>query len=123
VEPSETSRIAELMAALRPSLSEARVEIRGGFNRPPMHESSASALFPLAERAAASVGIEAVRGVAVGGGSDGNFTAAVGVPTLDGLGAVGGGAHADTEHVLVDEMIPRARLVAALVEEIRSRQR
>jgi glutamate carboxypeptidase len=123
VEPSETSRIDELMAALRPSLSEARVEIRGGFNRPPMHESSASALFPLAERAAASVGIEAVRGVAVGGGSDGNFTAAVGVPTLDGLGAVGGGAHADTEHVLVDEMIPRARLVAALVEEIRSRQR
>ena len=58
------------------------------------------------------------RGVAVGGGSDGNFTAAVGVPTLDGLGAVGGGAHADHEHVLVDTMVDRARLVAAIVARL-----
>jgi glutamate carboxypeptidase len=60
-----------------------------------------------------------IEGRAVGGGSDGNFTAALGVPTLDGLGAVGGGAHADHEFVLVDTMEERARLVAGLVEAIR----
>jgi len=64
---------------------------------------------------AVSPGIE---GYAVGGGSDGNFTAAIGVPTLDGLGAVGGGAHADHEYVVVDTMPVRARLVAGIVERI-----
>ena len=68
---------------------------------------------PLAE--AVAPGIE---GYAVGGGSDGNFTAAIGVPTLDGLGAVGGGAHADHEYVVVDTMPDRARLIAGLVEQI-----
>jgi glutamate carboxypeptidase len=123
VEPAETSRIDTLMAALRPSLEGATVEIRGGFNRPPMHESSAAALFPLAQRAAVAADIAPVDGVSVGGGSDGNFTAAIGVPTLDGLGAVGGGAHADSEHLLVDHMVPRARLLAALVDEIRATAR
>ena len=59
-----------------------------------------------------------LKGMAVGGGSDGNFTAAIGVPTLDGLGAVGGGAHADHEFVLVDTMPERAALIAGLVELI-----
>ncbi len=59
-----------------------------------------------------------ITGVPVGGGSDGNFTAAIGVPTLDGLGAVGGGAHADTEHLVVDSMPERARLVAGLVAHL-----
>jgi glutamate carboxypeptidase len=54
----------------------------------------------------------------VGGGSDGNFTAAIGVPTLDGLGACGGGAHAESEHVMVSSMAERAALVAALVAEL-----
>ena len=75
-------------------------------------------LFTLALDAAAALGIEGIEGVAVGGGSDGNFTAAVGVPTLDGMGAVGGGAHADHEYVLVDTMVPRASLVAALLAMI-----
>jgi glutamate carboxypeptidase len=57
-------------------------------------------------------------GVAVGGASDGNYTAGLGVPTLDGLGAVGGGAHAESEHVLVAEIEPRTRLLAALVAEL-----
>ena len=61
-----------------------------------------------------------IAGVAVGGGSDGNFTAAIGVPTLDGLGAVGGGAHADHEHVVVDTMPDRARLIAGLVADAES---
>jgi len=72
-------------------------------------------LFPLALEAAARIGQPVPAGVAVGGGSDGNFTAAIGVPTLDGLGAVGGGAHADHEHVLVDTLVPRAELLAALI--------
>jgi glutamate carboxypeptidase len=123
VEPAETARIDALMADLRPTVDGALAEVLGGFNRPPMHESAAATLFPLALRAAASVGIDGLRGVAVGGGSDGNFTAAIGVPTLDGLGAVGGGAHADSEHVLVDHMVPRAKMLAALIEEIRAAPR
>ncbi|NBP49860.1 MAG: M20/M25/M40 family metallo-hydrolase, partial [Actinobacteria bacterium] len=78
-------------------------------------ESSSTALFDAARRAAPSVGLDGLAGVSVGGGSDGNFTAAAGVPTLDGLGAVGGGAHADHEWVDVASMGVRAALVAALV--------
>jgi len=62
--------------------------------------------------------IGALTGAAVGGASDGNLTAGAGTPTLDGLGAVGGGAHAADEHVLVDELAPRAALVAALVADL-----
>jgi glutamate carboxypeptidase len=78
-----------------------------------MPETASAALFPLAERVSPGI-----TGLAVGGGSDGNFTAAIGVPTLDGLGAVGGGAHADTEHVVVSTMPERAALIANLVAAI-----
>ena len=64
------------------------------------------------------LGLAPLEGASVGGASDGNFTAGVGTPTLDGLGAVGGGAHADDEHVLVSELAGRAALVAALVEDL-----
>ena len=70
---------------------------------------------------AAEAGLPEPRGVAVGGGSDGNFTAALGIPTLDGLGAIGGGAHADDEYVLVDELVDRTRLVAALIAALQHR--
>ena len=83
-----------------------------------MPESASTSLFAVATSAAAEAGLARLTGVAVGGGSDGNFTAAIGVPTLDGLGAVGGGAHADHEHVFVDTMIDRSRLVAAIVAEL-----
>ena len=72
-----------------------------------------AALLPIAQLV-----MPGITGVPVGGGSDGNFTAAIGVPTLDGLGAVGGGAHADTEHLVVDAMPERARLVACLVAHL-----
>ncbi|MGB3737488.1 MAG: M20 family peptidase, partial [Ilumatobacter sp.] len=72
-------------------------------------------LFPIAQQVAPGIA-----GFAVGGGSDGTFTAAIGVPTLDGLGAVGGGAHADTEHVVVATMPERAALIANLVAAIPS---
>jgi glutamate carboxypeptidase len=78
-----------------------------------MPESASAALFPLARAVD-----PAVRGVAVGGGSDGNFTAAAGVPTLDGLGAVGGGAHADHEYIEVSTMPERAALIAGIVAQL-----
>jgi glutamate carboxypeptidase len=118
VEPAEKARIEALMAGLETTVAGARIEVSGGIDRPPMHPSASEQLFPLAVDAAVAAGLGAVAGVAVGGGSDGNFTAAIGVPTLDGLGAVGGGAHADHEFVLVDTMVERASLVGALIDRI-----
>ncbi|MEU5014034.1 M20 family metallopeptidase [Streptomyces sp. NPDC021749] len=109
----EKERIESAFAALTPHLDGAEVTVEGGIGRPPMPESASAELFALARRLLP--GLEAA---AVGGGSDGNFTAALGVPTLDGLGAVGGGAHADHEYLLVDTMAERANLVAGLVKAI-----
>jgi glutamate carboxypeptidase len=111
----EKDRVEAAMAALRPFDPASTIEVSGAINRPPMPESASAALMPLAQ--SVSPGID---GYAVGGGSDGNFTAAIGVPTLDGLGAVGGGAHADHEYVVVDTMPERAMLIAGLVERIRN---
>lgn len=121
VEASERERVEAAFAALRPVLDGATIEVRGGFNRPPMPPESSAWLFPLAREVAADIGLSALDGVAVGGGSDGNFTAAAGVPTLDGLGAVGGGAHADHEWIDVTVMPERARLVAGIVDRLRRR--
>jgi len=106
-----------LMHTLTARTPGARLEILGGAQRPPMEPESSAALFALASRIAAELGQGPLRATAVGGASDGNYTAAVGCPTLDGLGAVGGGAHADTEHVRIDHLIPRALLLARLVSE------
>ena len=118
VEAGEKERVEAAMAALT-SVPGAASRWRGGIGRPPMHESASADLFPLAQRRrrhrAAGTG-----GVAVGGGSDGNFTAAIGVATLDGLGAVGGGAHADHEHVRDRHVVDRTRLLAALIAAVRS---
>lgn len=107
----EKDRVEAAMAALCPVDPDSTIEVSGAINRPPMPESASATLLPFAR--AVSPGIE---GFAVGGGSDGNFTAAIGVPTLDGLGAVGGGAHADHEYVVVDTMPERARLIAGIVQ-------
>jgi glutamate carboxypeptidase len=115
---AETARIEAAMAALRAVDPAAVVRVEGSINRPPMPASASASLFPLAERAAAAAGLGAIDGVSVGGGSDGNFTAAIGVPTLDGLGAVGGGAHADHEWIDVTAMPQRARMLAALLVEL-----
>jgi glutamate carboxypeptidase len=112
------ARVDGEMRALRPRLPGTSVEVRGGPNRPPMGAESSAALFKLAGQVAAELGLGRLDGVHVGGGSDGNFTAGVGCPTLDGLGAVGGGAHAAHEHVIVEEMPRRAALLAGLVEAI-----
>ena len=118
--PSEKPRVEAAFAALRLQHPEARLVLSGQIGRPPMHESAAAGLFPIATAVAARIGISALDGVVVGGGSDGNFTAAVGVETLDGLGAVGGGAHGDTEHVVVATMSHRAALLAGLCQELSS---
>jgi glutamate carboxypeptidase len=94
------------------------LEVRGGANRPPLESSASAALFQEAQAVAAHLGMAPLLGAAVGGASDGNFTAGLGVPTLDGLGAVGGGAHADDEHVVVAELEPRTRLLAGLITRI-----
>ncbi|MGA1753318.1 MAG: M20 family metallopeptidase [Pontimonas sp.] len=116
--PEEKDRLERGMASLVATLPGATVTVSGGMNRPPMHESMTTELFAIAEKVAGEYAIGDLRGVAVGGGSDGNITAAVGVRTLDGLGAVGAGAHAETEHVRLDLMPERAALVAGLVQTI-----
>ncbi|MEV1078318.1 M20/M25/M40 family metallo-hydrolase [Streptomyces sp. NPDC050211] len=108
-------RIDELVRELTPRTAGARLEILGGAQRPPMEPESCADLFALASRVAVELGQAPPRGTAVGGASDGNYTAATGCPTLDGLGAVGSGAHADTEYVEITQMIPRARLLAELI--------
>ena len=115
---AEQGRIDAAMRALRPVLPGARLTITGGPNRPPLPAAASADLFARARTLAAGLGLAPLRAAAVGGGSDGNFTAGAGVPTLDGLGAVGGGAHADDEHVLVGELPGRAALVAALLEDL-----
>jgi glutamate carboxypeptidase len=117
----EGHRVEKLFAELTPVVPGAEIEVRGGINRPPMPESTSVDLLPLAQSAARDAGLGDVAGVGVGGGSDGNFTAAAGVPTLDGLGAVGGGAHADHEWIDVTAMPARAQLVTGLLTRLLTR--
>ncbi|MCU1595260.1 MAG: peptidase [Frankiales bacterium] len=123
IDPAEFPRVeAGLHAAARNAgvaVPGATVEVTGALNRPPLHPSMSAELFAKAVTAAADLGMPALQGVSVGGGSDGNFTAGAGVPTLDGLGAVGDGAHAEGEHVLVSAMPERAALLARLIEATR----
>jgi glutamate carboxypeptidase len=103
--------------ALRPILRGAKLEIRGGFNRPPMERKMSAALYVKARALAREMGIPLGEAF-VGGGSDGNFTAALGVPTLDGLGAVGEGAHSPSEKIVVRAMPERAALLAGLLSTL-----
>lgn len=107
--------IDTLLRGLTPRTPGARLEIQDIGGRPPMEPGASAELFALASRIARELGQGPLRGIAVGGVSDGNCTAAVGCPTLDGLGAVGAGAHADDEYVEVASMMPRSRLLAELI--------
>lgn len=112
---AEAQRLETMMARLEPVLPGAKLKVRGGFNRPPLERTPAiAALFARAREVGRTLGLELTEG-STGGGSDGNFTAALGIPTLDGLGVPGGGAHADDEHILVDQLPIRAGLLAALL--------
>ncbi len=101
--------------ALRPIDKRCSIEITGGLNRPPMERTAAIArLFKIAQKLALELGLDIEESL-TGGGSDGNFTAALGIPTLDGLGAVGEGAHAVNESILVDRIADRTALLAKLL--------
>jgi glutamate carboxypeptidase len=114
----EGERIAEAMQQLRPAISGARLEVRGGINRPPLvRTAEIGALFEHAKQLASEVGFDLREG-SVGGGSDGNFIAAAGVPVLDGLGVDGAGAHAEHEHIIISDIPRRAALLARLIETI-----
>ena len=102
---------------LRPNLRGAKLQIRGGFNRPPMEQKTSAALYAKARALAKEIGVT-LGEAHVGGGSDGNFTAALGVPTLDGLGAVGEGAHSPGENIVIRALAERAALVASLLATI-----
>lgn len=115
---AEQQRVDRALRDLVPVVPGTSLELLGGPNRPPLDPSASAELVLLARRLAVELGLAPLRDVAVGGGSDGNFTAGIGVPTLDGLGAVGDGAHAEGEHVLVDAMPQRAVLVGRLVREL-----
>jgi glutamate carboxypeptidase len=114
----EGARITQALQRLSPVLDGAHIEIRGGINRPPLLRTPAiEELFQRARRLAAEIGFEVGEG-SVGGGSDGNFIAAHGVPVLDGLGVDGAGAHAEHEHVIISDIPRRAALLARLIETV-----
>lgn len=117
-DPAEQRRVDTEIRALAPVLAGSRLTIEGGINRPPLDQSRSEGLMSLAVSVAARIGLPPIAGVSVGGASDGNFTAGIGVPTLDGLGADGDGAHAEGEYALVDAMPERAALLAGLVVEL-----
>jgi glutamate carboxypeptidase len=115
---ADAAVVEAAIAALRPTDPRVRVEVRGGINRPPMVRSTGVArLYDLACEVGRDLGQTIGEG-ATGGASDGNFTAALGVPTLDGLGAIGDGPHALHEHVVIDALPGRAALVAGLIERL-----
>jgi glutamate carboxypeptidase len=112
---TEADRLDRQLRALRPVLQGTSLEVSGGMSRPPMERTDGIAsLFQQASEIGRALGLTLTEG-STGGGSDGNFTAALGVPTLDGLGARGGGAHADSEHILMDSLPERAALLASLL--------
>ena len=111
-------RVSAAIHSLSPVVGGARLEVAGGINRPPMERNPDTArLFAEARRVASAMDKSLEEG-STGGASDGNLTAALEIPTLDGLGAVGDGAHRVTEHVEIDQLPWRAALVAGLIEQV-----
>jgi len=111
---SDMRSVERRLHSLRAMREGARLEITGGFDRPPLERKMSATLFAHAKSLAAQMNLPLAE-CSVGGGSDGNFTAALGVPTLDGLGAVGDGAHSAHEHILIHSMPARAALLASLL--------
>jgi glutamate carboxypeptidase len=114
----DAAYVEKLFRSLKVSDPHCKLTITGGINRPPMERKAGTiALFKRARGFAAELGFE-LDEAATGGGSDGNFTAALGVPTLDGMGAVGDGAHAEHESVLIEHLVPRTALLAAMIASV-----
>lgn len=111
---SEIAPLEKRFHSLKPIIRGAKIEIIGGFSRPPLERKMSAALYEHAKGLSAAMG-RSLPEMAAGGGSDGNLTAAVGTPTLDGLGAVGAGAHSTHENIVIRELAPRAALIAGLL--------
>ncbi len=117
---ADAERVEQAMKTLTPFLAGAQVTVTGGFDRPPLERTAGVVrLFEMARDVAKELGQTLEEGSA-GGGSDGNFTAALGVPTLDGFGAVGDGAHAIHEHVEIEALVPRAAVIGGLLARLAS---
>jgi glutamate carboxypeptidase len=115
---SDAVYVEKLFRSLKVSDPKCKLTITGGMNRPPMERKAGTiALLKKARQIAAELGFS-LEEAATGGGSDGNFTAALGVPTLDGMGAVGDGAHAAHESVVIEHLVPRTALLAAMIASI-----
>jgi len=115
---SDTAYVEKLFRSLKVSDPDCKLTITGGINRPPMERKAGTiALFKKARGLAAELGFD-LDEAATGGGSDGNFTAALGVPTLDGMGAVGDGAHAAHESIMIEHLVPRTALLAAMIASV-----
>jgi glutamate carboxypeptidase len=115
---SDAGYVEKIFRRLKVSDPHCKLTITGGINRPPMERKSGTiALFKKAHTIAAELGFT-LEEAATGGGSDGNFTAALGVPTLDGMGAVGDGAHAAHESVVIEHLVPRTALLAAMIASV-----
>lgn len=121
--PEEAQRVDADLRALKTTVAGTTITVTGGATRPPMPASASRELFALARQAAERLGLADVGGVEVGGASDGNFTAALGVATLDGLGAVGEGAHSTGEYVLASALPERAALAAEVLMALRECRR
>ena len=115
---AELTRVDTAVRAFTVVHPEAKIEITGGINRPPLETSSTMELYEILERAAKSIGMDPVGHASVGGASDGNFAAAVGARTLDGLGAVGEGAHAPNEQLILSSVPGRISLLTAFIKEL-----
>jgi len=114
---ADVGRIERKLRGLRPFDRKCSLQLTGGLNRPPMERTPGTvALFRRAATLAARLGFD-LQEAATGGGSDGNFTSALGLPTLDGMGAIGQGAHASDESILIDALVPRAVLLTAMVNQ------
>jgi glutamate carboxypeptidase len=115
---SDAPYVEKLFRGLKVSDPHCKLAVTGGINRPPMERKAGTiALFRKARALAAELGF-VLDEAATGGGSDGNFTAALGVPTLDGMGAVGDGAHAAHESVVIEHLVPRTALLAAMIASV-----
>jgi glutamate carboxypeptidase len=113
----EADRISNAILGLRPVTPGATLVATGGWNRPPLERTATAELFAKTQAIGRKLGLALEEG-STGGGSDGNFTGALGVPTLDGLGVPGHGAHADHEHIEVDQIAGRAALLVAMLAEL-----
>jgi glutamate carboxypeptidase len=115
---AELIRVDTAIRKLAAAHPEAKLEVKGGINRPPLETSATLELYEILEKVASEIGMEPVGHASVGGASDGNFAAAAGARVLDGLGAVGDGAHAQHEQILLSSIPSRVKLLTAFIKEL-----